>query len=310
MTTRTFGYLAIIMNYLETLDNEISTFGDILLSVAFTDITPEKPFLKIYNLNYHELNKYVQNNPFPIDSNKLLKLCISLGNLIKSLQLDEEMYSQQQEQQQSFNQRLGISETAVTSSKRSSSSLNPFESPKHYINSQPFNNQPLHQIKFIKNLLAILKNFDIGYSIKDIGNAHNSGSSTTLNQYLNSPIKLNSKQLLIEKLEINIKLDTLFILKTLIKIIINVLEILKSHMRTNYELGIMASNNEQSSIFSSNSNASTSSESFITIDEYVKILKQIVTRISNGLTEPLLKYMLTFVSGNISNEFKSLVTSL
>lgn len=295
---------------MESLDNEIMTFSDILVSVPFTNLPPVQPFLKIYTLNYHELNKYVQSNPFPIESNKLLKLCISLGNLIKSLQLDEEMYSQQQEQQQSFNQRLGIQDQSYVSSKRSSASLNPFESPKHYINSQPFNNQPLHQIKFIKNLLVILKNFDIGYTNKDLGNAHNSGSSSTLNQYLSSPIKLNAKQLLIEKLEINIKLDVLFIFKTLTKMLINILEILKSHMRTNYELGVLATTNEQSSIFSSNSNVSTSSDTYITIDEYVKILKQIMSRISNGLTEPILKYLLTFVSGNISNEFKSLVTSL
>ncbi|EGV60219.1 hypothetical protein CANTEDRAFT_132053 [Yamadazyma tenuis ATCC 10573] len=280
-------------------------------SIPFTDVTPTAKFLNVYKLNYKELHKFAQSNPFPLGSNKLLKLCISLGNLFKSYQLDEEMHNQSKQQQNTINNKLGIQATG--SYRQTSSSSNPFESPKHFLNSNPTTTQPLYQIKFIKNLLVILKNFDIGFTLKD-----NSQSSTTLNQYANSPIKLNSRQLLIEKLEINITLDTLFIFKNLLMILAKILGILRQHLIMNNELGLFnttttsvnSSINEQSSIFSSNSASSNSSDSFISIDEYVKILNQILGRLSNGLIEPFLKYMLTFVRGSVQSEFKTLITSL
>lgn len=280
------------MNYLETIDTELQSYQGLLDTIPFTDLPPISPFLNIYLLNYKDLQKYASSNPFPLDPNKLLKLCISLGNLLKLLQLDEEMYHHQQTQQQNFMSKLGTNRQ------------NPFESPKHFISSTPTNNQPLFQIKFIKNLLNILKNFDIGYIVKD---SHH--SSTTLNQYANSPIKLNSKQLLIEKLEININLDVLFILKNALKILIKILNVLRKHLIVNGELGLL-NNEEQSSIFSSNSVNSGSSDSFITIDEYIKILNQILNRLSNGLVEPLLKYVLGFANANITGEFRTLITSL
>lgn len=319
------------MNFVDMLSQEVQGYEDLIDQVPFNDYVPKKNFLRVYRLNYKELYKYVNTTPFPVDTNKLLKLTISLGNLIKSLQLDEEMYNQQHQQQAQFNNKLGLDKTRVPgttntpSTPNLSSSSNPFESPKHYINSTPLSNQPIYQIKFLKNLLLILKNFDIGHVHRDVNQ-----SSTTLSQHLSSPIKLNSKQLLIEKLEININLDTLFIYKTLLSLLIRVFETLKSHLLFNQELGLFPNsagnsndaslNNglnshsnrnsfEQSSIFSTTSATSNSSDS-ITTDEYFKVLSQILTRISNGLIEPLLKYLLEFVGSNVSNEFEALITSL
>lgn len=305
------------MTLQETLTQELDTFNELLVTIPFTDGEMDKYFLNIYKLNYKELNKYLGTNGFPIDSNKLLKLSISLGNLLKSLQLDEEMYVQQQQQQNQLNSKLNNLKGPGTSNysnppsnTTSTTSIDPFGSPKHFINSFPTTNQPLYQIKFLKNLLIILKNFDIGNSS---GRANKLDSSSTLNQY-NSPIKLNSKQLLIEKLEINISLDCLFIYKTLLQLLIRIYIILRDHIDNldNLDNGggfsRDSTSGEISSIFSSNSN--TSSDSYITNEEYFKILNQILGKISTGLIEPLLKYLLQFLHGNISNEFNSLINSL
>ncbi|CAH6722939.1 hypothetical protein CLIB1444_12S00650 [[Candida] jaroonii] len=271
------------MNFVQTLNNEIETYELLLQSIPFTDYPTTINYLKIYKLNYKELHKYMSSNSFPIDNSKLLKLTISLGNLIKSLHLDEEMYRNQQ--------KNGMA-----------SKLNALaESPKHYINSVPINSQPLYQIKFIKNLLLILKNFDIGYHLKD------QASSTTLNQYTSSPIKLNSKQLLIEKLEININLDTLFIYKHLLNLLVRIFDILKIHLGFNDNY--LINSNDRSSIFSSNSVNSGSSDS-ISVDEYFRVLNQILNRVTNGLVEPLLKFIMDFVGQSVSSEFGTLITSL
>lgn len=305
------------MTLQEMLTQELDTFNELLVTIPFTDGEMDRYFLNIYKLNYKELSKYLGTNGFPIDSNKLLKLSISLGNLLKSLQLDEEMYVQQQQQQNQLNNKLnnlkgpGTSNYSNPSNTTSTTSIDPFGSPKHFINSFPTTNQPLYQIKFLKNLLIILKNFDIGNSS---GRANKLDSSSTLNQY-NSPIKLNSKQLLIEKLEINISLDCLFIYKTLLQLLIRIYIILRDHIDNldNLENGgggfsRDSTSGEISSIFSSNSN--NSNDSYITNEEYFKILNQILGKISTGLIEPLLKYLLQFLHGNISNEFNSLINSL
>lgn len=258
-------------NFTKVLDKEINSFQELLDTIPFKNY-PTKSFLKIYKLNYKELHRYITHNRFPIDNAKLLKLTISLGNLIKSLKMDEDMYKQQQSQQSNFTARL-----------------NSMATPKHFINSEPMDSQPFYQIKFIKNMLLILKNFDIGHDFKD------SSSTTTLNQYQNSPIKLNSTQLLIEKLEININLDTLFIYKTLLTILVIVLKLLKSH----YEYV----DDDQGSIFLSGSEN-------ISADEYNRLLNQILTRINNGLIEPLVKFISEFANTNMTNEFKTLITSL
>ena len=51
---------------------------------------------------------------FPVDANKLLKLGISLGNLIRTLQIDEESYQQQHNQQRQFLQNLNNAKTVVS----------------------------------------------------------------------------------------------------------------------------------------------------------------------------------------------------
>lgn len=301
---------------------------------------------------------------FPVDANKLLKLGISLGNLIKTLQIDEESYQQQNSQQRQLlsnlnNGRSSFGGQGSNGSSRISSTLSdPFREPlqppqpKHIIhsNTSPPNNsiinsltsQPPHQVRFLKNLINILKNFDIGAkpadplqsttTLNQTGNnrdsmasnhsiphtpqrvmSNGSTSSSTTNV---SPIKLNSKQLLIEKLEININLDNLFIYKIILKLILEIFQILKQNLinSTNKLNDSLFSSSkydfdESSSIFSLNS--LNSQDSNISNDEYYRILTKILQRISHGIVQPFV-YLIyrEFVETKISDDFAQLINSL
>lgn len=425
------------MTYIETLDSEILNLNHLLESVPFSPTTPTKPkfFLNVYRLNYNQLDAL--NNPneeegglankFPINSNKLLKLGISLGNLIKSLQMDEEINQQQQLQQQQFVNNLNNLKTknggqvpgGIGSRSNSTSGSvitspvtmnDPFNDNDTIIsnsssntNSKAAPNLSNCQIKFIKNLLVLLKNFDIGNNPSNYGSKlqemPTSGSNSTLNQYGSntngnnnsnttnnnihnksngngpqstsnsnenisgsgqsnmstysnqsgtgsntnaSPIKLNSKQLLIEKLEINISLDNLFIFKIIIKLLLNIYDILKEPLmkanlmngnpndtkispkanhahkssivstNTNFSSLSQSEDFENSSIFSYNSfNSISSKDNNMTVEEYYRLLKQILNRINAGIIEPFIQLILAeIVENNISNDFNNLINNI
>ncbi|ODV78201.1 uncharacterized protein CANTADRAFT_55018 [Suhomyces tanzawaensis NRRL Y-17324] len=344
-------------NYVAILEDEIANINHLLASIPFSpNAEPtHEYFLNVYRLSRRSLVQLnEQPEKFPIDSNRLLKLGISLGNLIKTLQLDEELHRQQHQQQKTFLSNLNGAKGSSPAAKlvgAGSSEYNPFteplpptQIPKHIINTTP-QSQPVYQIKFIKNLLLLLKNFDIGGNASApqmnsvnlrLHELSNSQSSSTINQQLNgsdgsggpgassesshnaSPIKINSKQLLIEKLEINIKLDNLFIYKVLFKMILRIFEILRQNLLANNinepAISRTSSNSEyeeNSSIFSSTSANSSDSSSLIAVDEYLKILKQILNRILFGLVEPFVKLVLNgLMENSIQNDFNKLINSL
>lgn len=391
------------MSNLENLEAEILNLNHLLETVPFGPKSNNKSkfFLNVYRLNYDQLaplnNTSIESgglaHKFPINSNKLLKLGISLGNLLKSLHIDEEIHHQQQQHQQNFVNNLnnlkskngGVVPGGTGSpSANSSPSNDPFNDNDTIISNQSNKaqvNLSLYQTKFIKNLMVLLKNFDIGnqngigFQIQDMPT---SGSNSTLNQYGNShghghshsisngalgytsntssaqsthssqsggtsshsnpntsPIKLNLKQLLIEKLEINISLDNLFIFKIIIKLLLNIFEILKEQMIKANLLGTGTNSNpissprnhshrpstvsqitnddlENSSLFSYNSlNSSSSKDTGLTVDEYYKLISQILNRINIGLIEPFIKLILSeTVEPNISNDFSNLINNL
>lgn len=346
------------------LDEEITYIQDLLQSVPFSsDRTTH--FLNVYKISHQQLMQLNQQPAkFPVDANKLLKLGISLGNLIKTLKIDEESYQQQNSQQRQLlsnlnNGRSSFGGQGSNGSSRISSTLSdPFREPlqppqpKHIIhsNTSPPNNsiinsltsQPPHQVRFLKNLINILKNFDIGAkpadplqsttTLNQTGNnrdsmasnhsiphtpqrvmSNGSTSSSTTNV---SPIKLNSKQLLIEKLEININLDNLFIYKIILKLILEIFQILKQNLinSTNKLNDSLFSSSkydfdESSSIFSLNS--LNSQDSNISNDEYYRILTKILQRISHGIVQPFV-YLIyrEFVETKISDDFAQLINSL
>lgn len=338
------------MSYVDVIDTEIANISHILDTIPFLARKPTRLqfFLNVYRPEHSQIQAL--NNigadgapevPFPVNANKLLKLGISLGNLIKSLQLDEELSQQQQAQQQQFVNNLN-SKAGKTAPKTPvvGASYDPFldnSSAATTLLGKTLVGLTAYQIKFLKNLLVLLKNFDIGHTSAAFDRLElpNSTSNLTLNQYNNntsgisselfgasaSPIKLNSKQLLIEKLEINIALDNLFIYKMVLKLIFRIFSIIKSHLsKANINLTPVSRVNsvsgdreefENSSIFSYNSLSSALSELSISTDEYVRILRQILSRINSGIVEPFVRLVVVdVVEPAVSQDFNSLINNI
>lgn len=307
---------------------EISAINHILATVPFRGTSAALPyFLDTYKLQYEDLAPINDPDKFPIEPNKLLKLGISLGNLVKTLKLEEEMQQEQQQRQSLF---IALLNNSVSRHPSVNHSLASIKSPVsgYYDPYDPFhgdrpsstaassaNNQSLQHVKFVKNLLLLLKNFDIGTTASAGTKLHDlSTKASSLSLTKNSsPIKLNSRQLLIEKLEINISLDVLFIYKITLQLVLSIYVTLQSHIAgadlsspTDDKSSIM----ESSSIFSSNS-LNSSTDSILSPDEYVRILHHIVARISTGLIEPFLQLMLQeVVKPGLHQGFQALVDRL
>jgi len=464
-----------ISNYIEVLDEEIVSVQHLLRSVPFTSDGATANFLDVYQLQYEtvvDLRKHPQK--FPIEGSKLLKLGISLGSLIKTLEVEEEIYLQQQQQQRMFLSNLHqYKQKQHTSTSRTPMADDPFSSPKHrqtfqqthvassapnllvqpsgeareyhksapstppgspqmpsdsfsvstessgaqksapvtpvrqrpplssprarppsmyvtgsprmtlpvtpkrrpssrlfsgspkitipsspkepqhespvvippsaspIVNSQPPRtapfarpgmsrhvitsnsaNQPVHHVKFVKNLLTILKNFDIGSNHRVLSgkpeirfSKSSDGSTSSVNSLNLSPIKLSSKQLLIEKLEININLDVLFTYKILLQLVLKILTLLRSNLIIENLGEALASKSsdgdETSSIFSSSSNTSVDSSMTIPVEEYLKLLRQIINRIVCGIVEPFIKFIYNeLLQTNVQSDFNNFMREL
>ncbi|CAI5755716.1 unnamed protein product [Candida verbasci] len=268
------------------IQDEIIYLQDLIDSVPFNSNSTSH-FLKVYKLNHSQLIKLNDyTSKFPIDSDKLLKLGISLGNLIKTMNNESEQHKLQNQQQKQFLK-----------------------------NNNKIVDLPIlqtYQIRFVKNLFQILKNFDIGSEITE-NNRDSVVSGGTPHRIISnnsnvSPIKLNSKQLLIEKLEININLDNLFIYKIIFKLFIEIYKILQCNLINDDYLS-NKDIDESSSIFSSNS--LNSGNSSLTNDEYLKIINRILDRLSIGIIQPFIILIYKeLVEGEISNEFNKLINNL
>jgi hypothetical protein len=470
-----------LSSYIDVLDEEITSVQHLLRSVPFTSDGATANFLDVYKLQHEsvaELRKQPQK--FPIEGSKLLKLGISLGSLIKTLELEEEIHLQQQQQQRMFLSNLQqYKQKQQTSTSRTPMADDPFHSPKprqtfqqqtHVANSAPnlldqgnsmasehhhkspvssapntpqtsssnfgvsteslvvpkrstpvspvrqrvppsspmnrspsmyvtgsprmtppvtpkrrpssriFSgspkitissspkepqqespviippsaspivnparasvplfarpgmsrhvitsnsaNQPAHHVKFVKNLLTILKNFDIGTSHRVLSGKQDlrfskssdlfSNSVNSVNSLNLSPIKLSSKQLLIEKLEININLDVLFTYQILLQLVLKILTLLRSNLIIENLSEVLASKSsdgdETSSIFSSSSNTSADSTLTIPVDDYLKLLRQIINRIVCGIVEPFIKFIYNeLLQTNVHSDFNSFMKEL
>ncbi|KAK6460309.1 hypothetical protein DFJ63DRAFT_248365 [Scheffersomyces coipomensis] len=405
------------------IEEEISGINSLLNSVPFSPVVDEDNqefFLGIYRLSYDQLIE-LNNLTFPIDSNKLLKLGISLGNLLKTLQSDEEQeqqaqlyqqqqqqreqeqqqqQQQQQEQQHSFQEvdesyefdgsttptrnsfmgsirkvskQLPPTPTSNSQSSPFLSDVPPTPPPKPHIISSPvlengaFSSRngsitntttgqyPMYQIKFIKNLLNILKNFDVGNinnnnenltspttptTLQRLGSKNSSSSSLSTQTTLPSikpgsnvsPIKLNSRQLLIEKLEININLDTLFTYKIIFKLLLQILNIIHANIvkvrpastpllgkesSSSLSHSFNNSHDETSSIFSSNSETARipsqngHTTHYSGVGDYISVLNQCLLRISNGITNPFKRFIfMELVENNVQQDFNQVLSIL
>ncbi|KAI5960719.1 hypothetical protein CANMA_003981 [Candida margitis] len=326
-------------SYSAILEEEIAHVQGLLDSVPFSsDRTTQ--FLNVYKIYHQDLIK-LNDEPykFPIEASKLLKLNISLGNLLKALQMDEDIYKQQNLQQKrylnklnSIQERRSATPTALKDEALRQST--PDQSVKHVINSGQVTQslQPPYQVRFVKNMVTILKNFDIDVPVKQapqysrdsttssfgsaphtpkrmVSNGSTSGALYTANT---SPIKLNSKQLLIEKLEINIKLDNLFIYKITFKLILEIYQRLQQSIQGETSVTSSPSkvkNDDESSIFSGIS--ANSQDSNMGNEEYLKYVNNLLRRISYGITQPFVALIFReYVEQQISGDFAQLVNTL
>lgn len=305
------------MSIAELIDHEISHLHHLLDSVPFGPRTDTKYFfLDVYKLTYGNvkalnLTEAVWEQKHPVAANKLLKLGISFGNLIRSLQ----------------NEQTAVEEKQANLKKGGRIQLvDPFGEGYDAKKDLPF---AAHHIKFAKNLSHILKNFDIGV-VHNVRPSRNSRSgvalesdttsgngSSVLSGHMASPIKLNSRQLLIEKLEINIKLDTLFTFKIVLRLLVRIFSILQELMELyNFDkyndLNTLHGDCDSSLIFSYNSNFSGPVPETVTSPEdYLRLVKQTTSCINAGLVGPFTKMLLSeIVEPRVTNGFQSLLASI
>lgn len=305
----------------DILAKEISKISNILDAVPMKPgIVPKCYFLGIYHLTFQDIKsleltetQWEQLHPVPV--NKLLKLGISFGNLVKSFLIEQASYESKQAQE--LNVR-----------KNARQSVDPF------LDNYKLSKLPVatHYVNFATNFLLLLKNFDIGTTqqlevkrsrnsraslgIGDSDIHSNSGSHTTLNSGMTGlPIKLNSRQLLIEKLEINLNLDPLFTMKIVLKLLVSMFTIVRALVGTTEEvseLSAIKAYSENSSIFSTNSSASGGNVDPIqSMEDYLRLINDIVLRVNLGIVDPFNSMILVeIVEPRVLESFQGLTNSI
>lgn len=302
---------------------EISKISNVL------DAVPMKPgveakcfFLGIYHLTFQDIkslglteSRWEQLHPVPV--NKLLKLGISFGNLVKSFLMEQKAYDSKQAQESNMK-------------KTARQSVDPF------LDNYKASKLPVatHYVNFARNFLLLLKNFDIGATQQmELKRSRNSrGSSipgepdihstsglpaTPTSGLAGLPIKLSSRQLLIEKLEINIKLDPLFTMKIVLKLLLSMFTIVRALVDSVAaeemgELAAIKAHSESSSLFSTNSSTLGGNLDVIqSMDDYLRLVKDIILRVNLGIVDPLNSMLLAeIVEHRVVDSFQSLTNSI
>lgn len=305
----------------DILAEEVSKISNILDAVPMKPgIVPKCYFLGIYHLTFQDIKsleltetQWEQLHPVPV--NKLLKLGISFGNLVKSFLIEQASYESKQAQE--LNVR-----------KNARQSVDPF------LDNYKLSKLPVatHYANFVRNFLLLLKNFDIetnqqlevkrsrnsraSLGIGDSDIHSNSGSHTTLTSgVMGLPIKLNSRQLLIEKLEINLNLDPLFTMKIVLKLLASMFTIVRALVDTTEEvseLSAIKAYSENSSIFSTNSSTSGGNVDPIqSMEDYLRLINEIVLRVNLGIVDPFNNMILVeIVEPRVLESFQGLSNTI
>lgn len=305
----------------DLVTDEIARINNVLDSVPMKPgAEVQKFFLDIYKLTYHDikeinLTEAKWDQLHPVSVNKLLKLGISFGNSVKSFLIEQAAYEAKQAQEKNMR-------------KNSRQGLDPFL--ENYKASKfPV---PLHYVNFVRNFFLLLKNFDIGTQPPvDTKRTRNSrqnstgldsdtlstnGSHTSSNNVMGSPIKLNSRQLLIEKLEININLDPLFTMRVVLKLLVSMFTIVRALVDSIAadeisELSAVKAYSESSSIFSNSSTTSGNTDSIASMDDYLRLVGDVVARVNLGIVDPLNSLILAeLVEPRVVASFQNLTNSI
>lgn len=256
------------MNTVTAAEQGLAQLQNLLASVPFSrGSEPQCHFLNIYKISHAELaaldlTEARWDQLFPISANKLLKLGISLGNLLRSYELELDAFQRR---------------------------------TPHLLASDPFDEallertktMPAHHLLFARNFVLILKNFNVGVARR--GKSDDLLSGTASLSTSGSPIKLRSRQLLIEKLEINIRLDCLFTIKVVLQMLVASFEVALRLLRAATELGDTA---VLSTIRVYSESLSEVSKVSGTPSDFFTYLNEALVRVSSGVVEPLTALLL------------------
>lgn len=313
--------LILFTNMADIVIEEILKIANILDSVPMKPgEEPKCYFLNVYKLTYRDikglnLSESRWDQLHPVSVNKLLKLGISFGNLVKSFLMEQAAYDNKQAQEK-------------ITRKGSHQDVDPFLE-NYRPSTLPV---PSHYISFARNFYIILKNFDIGphqaAEAKRIRNSRassgiaesdaqsNTGSHISSSGIAGSPIKLSSRQLLIEKLEINIKLDSLFTIKIVLKLLVSMFTIVRALVDSYAaeevsELSAKGYSESSSTFSNSSSTSGSNSESIASMDDYLKLIKDIILRVNLGIVDPLNSMLLAeIVEPRVITSFQNLANSI
>lgn len=313
------------MSLANQINTEIARIHNVLDSVPFVDGSETKiPFLDSYKLSYANIKRLNITEEsweeyHQIPANKLLKLAISLGNLFESFKLEKSNI-------ETRNARIKVN-------KRMQSS-DPFT--EGHSSTAKNNLIPVYYVNLTRNFALILKNFDVGvpespntlqrhlsslsvYCKINVDEVITNGTGVTVDRQQRmgsfsnkSPIRLNSRQMLIEKLEINIRLDTMFTMKIVLKLLAELFLIIKQLWRDQDvededELQPPIPASSASSVFSS---ASTSSEP-LNVQEYTHLVHNILIRVNVGIIGPFISLLQTkAVEPHIYESFQNLLNTM
>lgn len=289
----------------------------LLEAVPFSPVATDKYLFDVYKvtpaeMNELELNEENWDQKFPITTNKLFKLGVSFGNLVKLYRSEKETHDLKMKREAQYKSRT--------------QSTDPFAD--EYVPKKGCLHS--YQIRFAQNLFHILKNFDVAahqqrqrphppvdsdtFSVTSPPYSMNNSSSNITA----SPIKLSSKQLLIEKLEVNIKLDALFTFKIILKLIIQLYSILADLLSTfsddaTLDTATISNDVDSASMYSGTSYTLSGQfmNSNISTDEYLRLVTTVCYKINVGIVEPFTNLILSqVVDTKVTNSFQSLLSSI
>lgn len=299
--------MSLVYQDIELLRSRKEQIADILLSVPFTsDNAPVgKHFLGVYLLSYQEMRSISEEIGVLVDSSKLLKLGISLGNLLKRFeQEDKEVQIRQGLFIKALN-NLKINDLNDDRGTAGMNSNDPFKDSGSELRERKYKAVLSNNKQLLKNFLSILKSFDIGTTaptyLYNLPSSRSISGGASVGANL-SPIKLDSRQLLIEKLEIKIKLDNLFIYKTVLRMIYQIYSVVEQAVI----LDITES--DTSSCGSHSEDNEDNGIQYPNISDQNSI-NAVVNRISTGIIEPLMEVLLnTLIKPRIKKRVDSFLS--
>lgn len=315
-TTTYYYYYSTTMTVNDDIVSQRDLVRHVLEAVPFGKNEQRPSFLDVYNISTEDMaaldfSEAAWDLRFPIQVNKLLKLGISFGNLLKMLENEQKALEAKE------------ARDAQMAKKAPTQTVDPFSDDYDGLKG---NKVQVYHIRFAQNLFHILKNFDIGsspYSAQktkltpvDSDQTSANGSQNSLNGVNASPIKLSSRQLLIEKLEINIRLDALFTYKVVLLLLLQIYDILELLLRELPEAPEKGGtrDGDTSSLLSYTSlnlSGTPNSEFVLSTDDYVRLTKAILHRVDAGIVGPFVQTLVTeLVDTNVAGAFQTLITNI